>query len=40
MVPVAIELMNTSGITAIFVVADTKPVGIVHMHDFLRVGAA
>ena len=40
LVPAAIEMMNSSSISAIFVVEDGKPVGIVHMHDFLRAGAA
>jgi arabinose-5-phosphate isomerase len=35
----ALELINTSRITAVFVVAKGKPVGIVHVHDFLNVGA-
>ena len=26
--------------TALFVVTDDKPVGIVHMHDLLRIGVA
>ena len=35
-----IEVMNSSKITALFVVEGGKPVGIVHMHDLLRVGVA
>jgi arabinose-5-phosphate isomerase len=34
----ALELINASRITAVFVVAKGKPVGIVHVHDLLRVG--
>ncbi|MET0640404.1 MAG: KpsF/GutQ family sugar-phosphate isomerase [Hyphomicrobium sp.] len=36
----ALELINSSRITALFVVAKNKPVGIVHVHDLLRVGVA
>jgi len=36
----ALEIINASRITALFVVADGKPVGIVHVHDLLRVGVA
>ena len=35
-----IEILNTSKITAIFVVENGKPVGVVHLHDLLRVGVA
>jgi arabinose-5-phosphate isomerase len=34
----ALELMNSRRITALFVVSDSKPVGIVHIHDLLRAG--
>jgi arabinose-5-phosphate isomerase len=34
----ALELLNASRITALFVVDRGKPVGIVHIHDLLRVG--
>ena len=34
----ALELINASRITALFVVDDGKPVGIVHVHDLLRAG--
>ena len=34
----ALEMMNASRITALVVVAEGKPVGIVHVHDFLRAG--
>ena len=34
----ALELMNSRRITALFVVSDSRPVGIVHVHDLLRAG--
>ncbi len=36
----AIEMLNTASITALIVVENKRPVGIVHMHDLLRIGAA
>lgn len=39
----ALEIMNSSGaggINALFVVKNAKPVGIVHVHDLLRIGVA
>jgi arabinose-5-phosphate isomerase len=36
----ALELLNAMKITALFVVEAGRPVGIVHIHDLLRVGAA
>ncbi len=37
----ALEMINTARITALFVVdADKVPVGIVHVHDLLKMGAA
>ncbi|WP_193174940.1 KpsF/GutQ family sugar-phosphate isomerase [Oricola nitratireducens] len=36
----ALTIVNTSSITALMVVDAGKPVGIVHLHDLLRVGAA
>jgi arabinose-5-phosphate isomerase len=37
----ALETLNSSGITALFAVNDDGvPVGIVHIHDLLRVGIA
>jgi arabinose-5-phosphate isomerase len=36
----AIELLNSSKITAVIVVDADKPVGIVHLHDLLRAGVA
>lgn len=36
----AIKLMNASKITSLFVVDGGRPVGIVHVHDLLRMGVA
>jgi arabinose-5-phosphate isomerase len=36
----ALELINASLITAVFVVEKGKPVGILHVHDLLRAGVA
>jgi len=37
----ALEVLNAAAITALLVVeGDRRPVGIVHMHDLLRTGAA
>lgn len=36
----ALEVINSSNITALFVVQEKKPVGIVHIHDLLRAGIA
>ncbi|MBI1383484.1 MAG: KpsF/GutQ family sugar-phosphate isomerase [Rhizobiales bacterium] len=36
----ALEIINSSSITALFVVEDGRPVGIVHIHDLLRIGVA
>jgi arabinose-5-phosphate isomerase len=33
-----LALLNTSKITAVFVVESGKPVGLVHLHDLLRAG--
>jgi arabinose-5-phosphate isomerase len=35
-----LEILNSSKITTLFVVDQMKPVGIVHLHDLLRVGVA
>ncbi len=35
---VALEVLNSSKITSLFVVEDRKPVGILHIHDLLRIG--
>lgn len=34
----ALEVLNASRITALFVVDKDKPVGIIHVHDLLRAG--
>ncbi|MFN3867573.1 MAG: SIS domain-containing protein [Hyphomicrobiaceae bacterium] len=34
----ALEMMNSSRITALFVVEKDRPVGIIHVHDLLRAG--
>ncbi len=34
----ALEIINNSSITSLFVTDNGKPVGIVHIHDLLRVG--
>ncbi len=36
----ALELINESRITTLFVVEDKKPIGIVHVHDLLLAGVA
>jgi arabinose-5-phosphate isomerase len=36
----ALELLNASRITALFVVERGRPVGILHVHDLLRAGVA
>ncbi len=36
----ALRIMNTKAITTLFVVEDSQPVGIVHIHDCLRAGVA
>ena len=36
----ALELLNASKITAVFVLEAGRPVGIVHLHDLLRAGVA
>ena len=36
----ALELLNQAEITTVFVVEESKPIGIVHLHDFLRAGVA
>jgi arabinose-5-phosphate isomerase len=37
---VALGIMNVQGITNIFVTKENRPVGILHVHDCLRVGVA
>jgi arabinose-5-phosphate isomerase len=36
----ALALMNEASITATFVVENTTPIGLVHIHDLLRAGIA
>jgi arabinose-5-phosphate isomerase len=36
----ALNLVNSSAITALFVVEEERPVGIIHVHDLLRAGIA
>jgi arabinose-5-phosphate isomerase len=36
----ALEILNASKVTALFVVEGRKPIGIVHVHDLLRIGVA
>jgi arabinose-5-phosphate isomerase len=36
----ALEMINASNITTLFVVEDGRPVGIIHIHDLLRAGVA
>jgi arabinose-5-phosphate isomerase len=40
LLPSALEHLNSASITALMVVQDDRPVGLIHMHDLLRVGAA
>ena len=35
-----LELLNSTKVTAVFAVEGGKPVGIIHVHDLLRAGAA
>jgi len=36
----ALEMLNAAKITTLFVVEGSKPVGLVHFHDLLRIGVA
>ncbi len=36
----ALKLMNEKSITQLFILKDQKPIGILHMHDCLRIGVA
>ena len=40
MASAALEIINASAITALFVVEDGRPVGLIHIHDLLRAGVA
>jgi arabinose-5-phosphate isomerase len=35
-----LDILNTTKVTALFVVETGKPVGVIHVHDLLRAGAA
>jgi arabinose-5-phosphate isomerase len=35
-----LELLNARKVTALFAIEDQRPVGIIHVHDLLRAGAA
>ena len=35
-----LEILNSRKVTALFAVEDQRPVGIIHVHDLLRAGAA
>ena len=36
----ALKVMNEKSITQLFVLKDQKPIGVIHMHDCLRIGVA
>ena len=40
LVSAALDILQRSSITALFIVDEGRPVGIVHIHDLLRIGAA
>jgi len=40
LVGAVLDVLNQEKITAIFIVEGDKPIGIVHMHDLLRIGVA
>jgi arabinose-5-phosphate isomerase len=35
-----LDILNTTKVTALFVVESGKPVGVIHVHDLLRADAA
>ena len=35
----ALNMMNSNKITSLFVCTDKKPIGIVHVHDLLRLSS-
>ena len=37
---VALETMNSTRITSLFVVDGGQPIGLIHLHDLLRAGVA
>ncbi|RVD64382.1 KpsF/GutQ family sugar-phosphate isomerase, partial [Mesorhizobium sp. M7A.F.Ca.ET.027.03.2.1] len=40
LVATALQTINNSAITSLMVVEGRKPVGLIHLHDLLRIGAA
>jgi len=34
----ALNFLNDNKISSIFIVEEDRPVGLVHLHDFLRAG--
>ena len=40
LVATALQTINNSAITSLMVVEGRRPVGLVHLHDLLRIGAA
>jgi len=36
----ALEMMNRRKITVLFIVAEGRPAGVLHIHDLLRAGVA
>jgi len=36
----ALDVINSTSITSLFVIGDGKPVGVIHIHDLLRAGVA
>jgi arabinose-5-phosphate isomerase len=36
----ALDIINGANITALMVVENERPVGIIHLHDLLRIGVA
>ena len=40
MASAALEIINASSITALFVIENERPVGLIHIHDLLRAGVA
>ncbi|MCA0010910.1 KpsF/GutQ family sugar-phosphate isomerase [Mesorhizobium sp. B292B1B] len=40
LVATALQTINNSAITSLMVVEGKKPIGLVHLHDLLRIGAA
>jgi arabinose-5-phosphate isomerase len=35
-----LDILNSMKVTALFAIEDKRPVGIIHVHDLLRAGAA